>query len=389
MVLAQSSEEPPSHLNLTKRIQIRDIVDLARPYFVAYHKDGSVKLSTFHDLSSARTFYEEVSEVFQGKILVDKSKAREVTSRSYGGTIPKLSPEFLNECKEVVRNAGNMALNYFVAFYKDGVRRAAFVDLPSAWEFYESVVPDDFPKVLIDTTRTQALTVAIYGIPQFTKYCKDAGNSINNPTPLCQAPYGVAFHQNNAVAVASFDDLRSAQAFYDVISIEWAKVLVEKSPSGSGQLFAMIANLPNSLSMSLEKLGPKYLLIEAEPKYVLYIPLTIMRLTIPQPSELAVEIADSMYHDVILQCRTSIKEAGFPPTLDAATHVVAFHHGYKIRMAGCIDEPSAEAFYQHVSLDYAKILKHRSHAGELLASDGDIEFIKKCEYVVHKLPCVS
>ncbi|KAL0575771.1 hypothetical protein V5O48_006190 [Marasmius crinis-equi] len=230
MVSAQASEEPPSYSNLTKRAQVRDI-DLAGPYFVANHKDGSVKLATFPDLSSARTFYDEVLEDFQGKILVDKSKARAITSQLRGGSSQSLHTEFINKCEEVVQNVGNMALNYFVVFHKDSVRRAAFVDLPSAWTFYE-LVPNSFVKVLIDTTTTEALTVAIHDRTQYTKQCKDVGNSINNSTPLCKSPYAVAIHRNKAVAVAYFDDSRSAQGLYDVISNDWAKVLVEKSPSG-------------------------------------------------------------------------------------------------------------------------------------------------------------
>ncbi|KAL0572068.1 hypothetical protein V5O48_009886 [Marasmius crinis-equi] len=100
-----------------------------------------------------------------------------------------------------------------------------------------------------------------------------------------------------------------------------------------------------------------------------------MGLTIPQPAELAVEPGiDGKCYDLVLQCKTSIEQAEFPPTLEAATYVVAFRHNSAIRMAGFVDEPSAEAFYQLVSNDRVKILKYQlgSHAGELLASDGAI-----------------
>ena len=63
-------------------------------------------------------------------------------------------PESRGRCERVIKDIGTAPLNYFVAFHKDGVKQATFVDLPSAWMFYEAV-STNWAKLIMDKTSTQ------------------------------------------------------------------------------------------------------------------------------------------------------------------------------------------------------------------------------------------
>ncbi|KAJ8090283.1 hypothetical protein PM082_018879 [Marasmius tenuissimus] len=410
MVSSSSCEEPPSYPNSNNGSERKglDCLDLTASYFVAFHKDGSaLKLASFLDISSARTFYEDLPTGLKAKALIHKHKIKESTLKTHN------PPKLRDNCEKVFRDMGTAALNYIVAFHSDGIKQAAFVDLPSAWMFYEAV-SNDYVKLLIDKTKTQErfLNSTASSLERLTTW----SGSRNRNLWLCEAPYAVAFHKRGAVKKASFMDLPSARAFFDAIPKHFAKVLIERCPSGLSTMRSHGESTYTSLCDKAISNETDTSFIRDTPFVVLWHHVDTVRIGFCQNRnhaqalydavgdlwariildrgqsealDLAINVSED-YNHLIRQCKMSVEEAEFPITFEATRYVIESCFGESgTRLAGCMDENSAQVFYDLVPKDSYKILKHRSSSQVLLASEGDDTLIKKCEFMVHKLPSAS
>ncbi|KAK1220804.1 hypothetical protein PQX77_016375 [Marasmius sp. AFHP31] len=413
MVSSSSAEGLPPYRNesnfeIDKR-SFDDCMDLTAPYFVAFYKDGAVKMASFFDLSSAQTLYGNLPPGLGAKTLIHKGKIEESTLKTQGTSYSR------DKCERAVKDVGATALNYIVAFHKDGVNlQAAFVDLSSAWMFYGS-----------------AVTLTRHGLRPFVKQCEDAGSSEiarSNPIPVCKAPYAVAFNHKGAVSTASFIDLPSARAYYEAVSKEFAKVLMERSPSGVYPLSSCSTSttLPRDGSME-EALRICIAKISDEKDttplrdvrfLVLWHHIDAVRIGFCPNQDAAQAFHDAVgdfwarivldrgqsealelvmhvkwiTYEAIRLCKAAVQRSEFPATFDACSYVIGSSGQSldNIRLAGCMDEQSAESFYDLVpNLDSFKILKHRSSPQELLAFEGDDTLIEKCQYMIRKLPGAS
>ncbi|KAK1220805.1 hypothetical protein PQX77_016376 [Marasmius sp. AFHP31] len=405
MVSSSSYEEPPSYPNSNDGIERKglDCLDLTASYFVAFHKDRStLKLASFLDISSARTFYEDLPTGVKAKTLVHKHKIEESTLKTHNAS------QLRDKCEKMVRDMGTVALDYIVAFHSDGIKQAAFVDLPSAWMFYEAV-SNDYAK---------AVTIAIFGAGVYIKQCEDVAHGIParlNATPFCKAPYAVAFHKRGAVKKASFMDLPSARACFDTISYskDFAKVLIERCPSGpstmrshgeSAYISLCDKEISNETDMTLIRDAPFMVLWHhvdtvktgfcknKDDAQALYdgVGKPWSRIILDRGQSEALDLAINVEkdcNDLIRQCKMSVEEAEFPITFEAARYVIASCLSESgTRLAGCMDEKSAQAFYDLVPKEPCKILKRRSSSQELIASEGDDILIKRCEFASELSP---
>ncbi|KAJ8090281.1 hypothetical protein PM082_018877 [Marasmius tenuissimus] len=240
----------------------------------------------------------------------------------------------------------------------------------------------------------------------------------SNPTPVCEAPYAVAFKHKGAVSMASFIDLPSARAYYEAISKESAKVLMERSPSGTSTILSRDGSTEEALPICKAQISDekdrtplrdvRFLILwhhndsirvgfcqDQDSAQAFYDAVggdwdkwTRMVLDRGQSEALDLVVhVDSDHPHLIRQCKAAVKRSEFPATLDACNYVIGSsgQSSDNIKMAGCMDEHSAESFYDHVPKDSFKILKHRSSSQELLASEGDDTLIKKCQFMLDYL----
>ncbi|KAF9264972.1 hypothetical protein L218DRAFT_986562 [Marasmius fiardii PR-910] len=301
---------------------------------------------------------------------------------------------------------------YFVAFHhRDTVRLALFVDLPTAWLFY-GAVSDNWAKVLIDKTRFQSLTLADHGDLNYIKRCKDDINTVRDSTPLCSTPYVVAFHENTNIRMATLTDLPSARAFYNTIPKKWAKVLMDRDKFGWPSTVAShgyekfvkqctteILNDNDRTPLDRAPLVVSFTQADivntaffparrqrsAEAFYDA-IPQDMAKIFLDRSKFEPLTLAAHGTRQCVKQCEAEVYKAQYSSSFRWSPYFIAFHQNDAVKVAACIDENSASAFFRSVSKKWAKVLIRRTHSGiTRIDFHGQESFVKRCEGEVVKL----
>ncbi|KAG7087281.1 hypothetical protein E1B28_013259 [Marasmius oreades] len=302
---------------------------------------------------------------------------------------------------------------YFVAFHqRDIVRLAIFIDLPSAWLFYEAV-SNDWAKVLIDKTKFQPSTAADYGATNYIRRCKDDAN-VRDPTPLCDVPYAVAFHENTNVRMAVMTDLPSARAFYNAISKNWAKVLMDRSKfrppatvafHGVGKfveqctteifndndrtplIYAPLVVAFHQVDAVHAAFFPAERQHSAEAFYDA-VPQDKAKVLLDRSQIEPLTLAVHGGRNFVRQCESEVhRSQSFAPfNFTGSPYFIAFHQNDAVKVAACVDEDSASAFYHSISKEWAKVLVKRNRSGNIrLQTHGHARFVNECEDEAVKL----
>ncbi|KAG7087282.1 hypothetical protein E1B28_013260 [Marasmius oreades] len=301
---------------------------------------------------------------------------------------------------------------YFVAFHQhDTVRLAIFLDLPTAWLFY-GAVSNSWAKVLVDKTRSQPSTLADHGSVNYIKLCRDDVNTVRDSTPMSNAPYVVAFHENTKVRMATLTNLSSARALYNAIPTHWAKVFMDRNkfgpPSvvashGAGKFvkqctteilndndstplnhapFVVAFNQAATVSsafFSAHRQHSAEAFYDAVPRDRAKVFLDRSK---NEPSTLAIHGG----REFVKQCESEVHKLQYSASFARSPYFVAFHQRNAVKVAACVDEDSAFAFYLSVSEEWAKILIKRNRSGHTrLRFHGHDWFVGKCEGEVIKL----
>ncbi|KAK1224542.1 hypothetical protein PQX77_012554 [Marasmius sp. AFHP31] len=276
-------------------------------YYVAFH-DGVVKKAAFIDLASAKVFYDLVSTSYAKLLIAHRTSANQILMLAFHGT-----PPYTKKCKEMgERFGGIISLReapFAAAFHRgDTVYTAFFVDLASADAFYKNI-SYSYAKVLIERSLSGVSTLAshCHGV-DYVSVCRNAILANEDTRPLRTAPFVVSFHEHSEIKAALFKDQESAQSFYDSVSEEYAKVLLDRSQTENVDL------------------------------------------------EIHVGYDDSP----IIQCREGLKEAGFPGTLKDSTFTIAFHEKGAVRLAGCVEAQSTLAFSECIPNEHVKLIKRQT-----------------------------
>ncbi|KAL0070486.1 hypothetical protein AAF712_002318 [Marasmius tenuissimus] len=273
-------------------------------YYVAFH-DGAVKKASFIDLSSAKVFYDLVSTTYAKLLIAHRTSVNQILMLASHGT-----PLYTKKCKDMGEGFGGTiplrSAPFAAALHRgETVYMAFFVDLASADAFYKSV-SHSYAKVLIERSLTGVSTLAshCHGV-DYVSVCRDAIMANDDTRPLRSAPFVVSFHEHGEIKAALFQDQESAQSFYDAVSEEYAKVLLDRS----------------------------------------------------QTENVDIEMHVGYDDSPIIQCRESLKEARFPGTLEGSTYTIAFHEQGAVRLAGCVDAQSTLAFSECIPNEHVKLLK--------------------------------
>ncbi|KAK0438136.1 uncharacterized protein EV420DRAFT_1666428 [Desarmillaria tabescens] len=304
------------------------------PYIVAFHQSDCVRMIGLYTAESAQAVYDAVSKEW-AKVVSDRERSQVLASHGFD--------YYVKLCKERISQLDAFKFNrtvplqhapYIVTLHQsDRVRMVGFSKEESAWTVYNTV-SNEWAKILMDRRRSQNLFS--HGGARWIKQCKEEVLRVplfENPILLSQSgPYVVAFHQNDCVRMIGLPTEGSARTVYDMISMEWAKILVDK-----------------------------------------------------RDSELLASYGSSYYTK---QCGDEIRRLDTFQSimpLRTASYIVAFHQSDRVRMLGFSEDRAARAVYGAVSDEWAKVLVNRRYSEMPLASYGSAYYVRQCEEEVLRL----